>query len=136
MTAEKRDTTPDDASFEKLIAEARLRAPVADAALLARVLRDAEAVQAGFAAAAARRERRRLGAWLSDLVGSGPWPRPGVLVAGAAAASLVLGLSLGLAQPDRVVGYLPAPLGETLIADVAEGFLDEIPLDDDGTAEG
>lgn len=87
-----------DAGLEALFSDARAQAPAPD--LVARVLADAEAVQAAPVAVPERPVRAR--GWLAELVaGLGGWS----VVSGITAAG-VAGLAVGLYAPDTVSGWI------------------------------
>jgi hypothetical protein len=96
-----REDRDGDAVLEALFAEARTRRDRPPAALVARVLADAEAARPGG---------RRLGRFAAIFGALGGWPT----AAGLAAAS-VAGLFLGFAAPDAVGRLGPGASGYDLI---------------------
>jgi len=93
-------TDRDDGALDALLRSARgADAPGDD--LVARVLADADRVQAGFAAAAPARAAVPRGGWLAGVIASvGGWPA----VSGVTLAGLT-GLAVGFAAPDLVDGW-------------------------------
>lgn len=122
MTTHDRTAEKDDAFLDALFEEAkgaRGDAPDVSPDLMARILADAEAVQAGFApppARAARPERPGLFRQISNALGG--WPA----LAGLATAS-VCGLWLGISPPEglRDMASLYVTGDETLL-DPISGF--------------
>lgn len=110
-----KDRVLDEAALDALLAGVRGTAPEAPPALMARVLADAAAVQAGFSAPVAGTVRAApppsLVARMLDALG-------GWRGAGALAASACVGLILGLSSPDAVMGYLPVDTVESAEADL------------------
>jgi ferric-dicitrate binding protein FerR (iron transport regulator) len=117
MTGERAVDRDDTAMLEAGFASLRAQAPEPSEALVARVLRDAAAVQAGQRAQPAKRQAYRrpmlaaLRAWLSA----------GMPAAGMATAAL-FGLWIGFAQPGGMssltaLGLLPATEEITLFPD-------------------
>jgi hypothetical protein len=86
-----------DAGLEAFFEAARKAAPEPSAALLARVLADAEAELAARARPAMPAVPRRPGHWLNFVRGLGGWPA----LAGMATAA-VAGVWLGFATPDSL----------------------------------
>lgn len=103
-----------DGALEGFFAAGRNAAPEPSAAFLARVLAEAEAVQAGFGAGERRAAPARQGLWSGVLAALGGWGGAGGL-ASAAMAGVWLGfagvqgsgtLTSLLAAPEEVVGTL------------------------------
>jgi hypothetical protein len=107
-----------DPRMEAALDAARKAGPEPSAALMARVLAEAEAAQAGFAMQADRPARRGYLRQLLDALGG--WPA----VAGGAMA-LVAGVWLGLSPvagvSDTVAGYLGVETGAAYTVDVMPG---------------
>ena len=83
-----------DTDLDDLFAKARADSPVPSAALVTRILDDADAIQQSRAAPAHSPEQRRRFSWIAAIGGGG-------VFAGLATATLA-GLWLGIAQPAPV----------------------------------
>lgn len=110
----------DDAKLDALMRDARDRAPVADAALMARVLADAQEVQAAVRTSAPVSPSRRFSDRLVEALGG--WPGLSTL-----AACACVGLVVGISAPDTVIGYVPSSLSSDL-SENTELFVGELAL--------
>lgn len=97
-------TNPKDDMLDDLFATARTQAAPPNADLRARVLSDAQQVQAGFGAVAAP---SRAGLWLRLMDALGGWPA----VSGLAAAT-VAGVWIGIAPPSSIEDLTAGLLGD------------------------
>lgn len=98
-------TTDKDDFLERTFAEARRHPAEPDAALMARVLADAESVQAGLIRAPGR---RRTSLWQRLRVELGGWPA----LAGLGAAALA-GVWIGVSPPDALQMAAEGVIGVT-----------------------
>ena len=109
-------TRPNEDMLDDLFAQARVNDPVPDDDLIARVLGDADATQAGFAAADVARPSRGLWARMMDAIGG--WPA----VSGLAAAT-VAGVWIGVAPPATVSDVTASFLGDAVNVPLVPGDL-------------
>lgn len=90
----------DDAGLDALFSEARAAAPEPSAALMARIMADAEttlAVRTALAIRPVGRVRAKVSHWANFVRGLGGWPA----LAGMATAA-VAGIGIGFATPDSL----------------------------------
>lgn len=113
---EKRKEMADEVDLDALFKAAQDADPVPSADLMARVLADSVAVQAGFAAQAVPVRTTR--GWLAqakEMVG-------GWAGASALTAVMCMGLIFGFSAPETVMNFMPG--AETAISDAGMEFLD------------
>jgi hypothetical protein len=116
-----------DTDLESLFAEARAGRPSPSAGLTARIMADADAVQAGFRTAPVPAKPRRWADWIAAMGGNG-------VLAGLATATLA-GLWLGFAQPAPVL-TLTQTVSDAFAADAGLGAVELIPSLDAFGLEG
>jgi Flp pilus assembly protein TadB len=113
------DATHDDTIEAVLAAAARSKAPAPSAELMARVLADAEATQAGFDRFDRQAERPKAHAGLRAVIaGFGGWPAMAGLTA-AGLAGVWLGISPTFGVSEVLAGYLDG--GAAYAVDVMPG---------------
>lgn len=124
-------TERDDPDLTAFFAAARDRAPQPDPGLLARVMEDALATQAGLAqpsaqaAIGARLSRRALPRWRQLVALLGGWPALGGLALAGCA-----GLWIGISPPAALTGLPLADLGRSgMTWTTAEELADFFPAD-------
>jgi hypothetical protein len=116
-----------DTDLEGLFATARAQRPIPSAGLAARIIGQADAVQAGFKPAPTPARRRRWPGWIAAMGGNG-------VLAGLATATLA-GLWLGFAQPAPVL-TLTRTLSDAFVADAGLVAIELIPSLDTFGPEG
>ena len=116
-----------ETDLESIFAAARSGRPSPSAGLTARILADAEAVQAAFQPAPAPVRPRRWSGWIAAMGGNG-------VLAGLATATLA-GLWLGFAQPAPV-STLTQTVSDAFAADAGLGAVELIPPLDSFGLEG
>jgi hypothetical protein len=116
-----------DKDPDGLFAEARTMRLSPSADLTARILADADAVQAGFRSGSGAVRPRRWSGWIAAMGGTG-------VLAGLATATLA-GLWLGFAQPAPVL-TLTQTVSDAFAADAGLGAVELIPSLDAFGLEG
>jgi len=116
-----------DTNLEGFFEETRTMRPSPSADLTARILADADAVQAGFRSAPVAVRPRRWSGWIAAMGGTG-------VLAGLATATLA-GLWLGFAQPAPVL-TLTQTVSDAFAADAGLGAVELIPSLDAFGLEG
>jgi len=116
-----------DTDLERLFAAARAERPNPSAGLTARIMADAEIVQAAFRPAPVSARPRRWSGWIAAMGGNG-------VLAGLATATLA-GLWLGFAQPAPV-STLTQTVSDAFAADAGLGSVELIPSLDSFGLEG
>ena len=116
-----------ETDLEHLFATARAGRPGPSAGLTARIIADADAVQAGFKPDPFPAGRRRWSGWITAMGGNG-------VLAGLATAALA-GLWLGFAQPAPVL-TLTLTMREAFAADADPWAIELIPSLDAFGLEG
>ena len=116
-----------ETDLESLFAAARAGRPSPSAGLTARIMVDADAVQAAFGTVPVPARPRRWSGWIAAMGGNG-------VLAGLATATLA-GLWLGFAQPAPVL-TLTQTLSDAFAADTGLGAVELIPALDTFGLEG
>ena len=116
-----------DTDLDSLFVTARAERPSPSAGLTARIMADADSVQAAFRTAPVPARPRRWSGWIAALGGNG-------VLAGLATATLA-GLWLGFSQPAPVL-TLTQTVSDAYAADAGLGAVELIPSLDAFGLEG
>ena len=115
------DETETDRALVQMFDAGKRDHPMPSSDLMARVLADAAAVQAGFAAKPGYETQRRT-LWNKVHEMMGGWPGLSALT-----ASVCVGVFFGFSSPDTVLTYVPGI--ETELADGSFDFFDAVGED-------